>query len=138
MTPAQAIGYALVNSTAISAIVYDPVLGYKINHGMRPNGTSPPCINYYELGGVSRLPGMESMAYSINCRATTAGAARSLARLVLDYFAGTSGTGTYHVLGTFEISKASLSNDGGLIPESTDGIYNAPVDIRIVYPISAS
>lgn len=133
MTPSQAIGYALINSTTISAVV-----GTKINHGLRPNGTSPPCINYYELGGLSRLPGMESMAYSINCRATTAGDARALARLVLDYFAGTSGTGTYHGLNTFEITKASLSNDGGLIPEATDGIYNAPVDIRIVYPISAS
>jgi hypothetical protein len=61
-----------------------------------------------------------------------------LARLVLDYFAGTSGTGTYHVLSTFEVTRASLVNDGGLIPESTDGIYNAPIDIRIVYPITAA
>ena len=133
MTPSQAIGYALINSTTISAIV-----GTKVNHGLRPTGTSPPCINYYELGGLSRLPGMESMVYSINCRAATASAARALARLVLDYFAGTSGTGTYQIQNTFEITRASLSNDGGLIPESTDGIYNAPVDIRIVYPINAS
>ena len=133
MKPAQAIGYALINSTAISAIV-----GSRVNHGLRPQGTTTPCINYYELGGLSRLPGMESIVYSINCRDTTAGGARDLARLVLDYFAGTSGTGTYQTQGTFEITKASLSNDGGLIPESTDGIYNAPVDIRIVYPINAS
>jgi hypothetical protein len=133
MKPAQAIGYALINSTAISAIV-----GSRINHGLRPNGTATPCINYYELGGFSRNNGMENAVYSINCRHTTAGGARDLARLVLDYFAGTSGTGTYHVLSTFEVTRASLVNDGGLIPESTDGIYNAPIDIRIVYPITAA
>ena len=133
MTPAQSIGYALINSTAISAIV-----GTRINHGLRPVGTAVPCINYYELGGSTRLRGFDSVVYSINCRASTAGEARTMARLVLDYFAGTSGTGTYQTQGTFEITKASLSNDGGIIPESTDGIYNAPVDIRIVYPISAT
>jgi hypothetical protein len=133
MKPYQAIGYALLNTTAITAIVSS-----RINHGLRPIGTIAPCINYYEIGGVTRIPGMESVIYSINCRATTAGVARDLAHLVLDLFAGTDGTGTYGQQMTFEITRASLVNDAGIIPEPEDGIYNAPIDIRIVYPISAS
>lgn len=133
MKPYEAIGYALLNTTAISSVV-----GTRVNHGLRPVGTAVPCINYYELGGATRLPGIESVVYSINCRAASAGAARDLGRLVLDLFAGTYGTGTYGMQVTFEIIRASLANDNGLIPEPEDGIYNAPIDIRIVYPISAS
>jgi hypothetical protein len=59
-----------------------------------------------------------------------------LARLVLDLFTGSTGTGVFGIMNNFEISRASLANDGGLIPEPEDGIYNAPIDIRIVYPIS--
>jgi hypothetical protein len=133
MKPYQAIGYALLNTTTITAIV-----GSRVNHGLRPIGTTTPCINYFELGGMSRLPGMESMVFSINCRADSADDARNIGRLVIDLFDGTNGTGTYGNQVTFEISRASLNNDNGLIPEPEDGIYNAPIDIRIVYPISAS
>ena len=133
MKPYEALGYALLNTTAITAIV-----GSRVNHGLRPVGTAVPCINYYELGGVTRIPGMESVVYSINCRDDSAGGARDLGRLVLDLFAGTSGMGTYGQSVTFEITRASLQNDNGLIPEPEDGIYNAPIDIRVVYPISAS
>lgn len=131
MKPYQAIGYTLLNTTSITAIV-----STKVNHGLRPVGTAVPCINYYELGGPVRANGIESQVYSINCRASTAGAARDLARIVVDTFAGSSGTGIYgYQNSSFEISRASLENDGGLIPETEDQIYNAPIDIRIVYPI---
>jgi len=131
MKPYQAIGWTLLNTTSITTIV-----GSKVNHGLRPVGTAVPSINYYELGGVGRANGFESAVYSINCRAASAGSARDLARLVLDTFTGSSGTGIYGVQNGFEITRASLSNDVGLIPEPEDGIYNAPIDIRIVYPIS--
>lgn len=131
MKPYQAIGWTLLNTTAITAIV-----GSKVNHGLRPVGTAVPSINYYEVGGATRANGIESVVYSINCRTASAGSSRDLARLVLDTFSGTSGTGIYGYENGFEISRASLSNDGGLIPEPEDGIYNAPVDIRIVYPVS--
>jgi hypothetical protein len=132
MKPYQAIGWTLLNTTAITAIV-----GTKINHGMRPVGTAVPCINYYELGGSTRTNGLESVVYSINCRASTPTSARDIARLVMDTLHRTSGTG---VLGyqnsSFAISRASMNNDGGLIAEPEDNIYNAPIDIRIVYPVA--
>jgi hypothetical protein len=56
--------------------------------------------------------------------------------LVMDTFIGSNGDGTYGYNNTFEVSRASLSVDGGLIPEPEDGIYNSPVDVRIVYPVS--
>ena len=131
MKPYQAIGYMLINSTAISAIV-----STRVSHGLRPAGTKTPCINYYELGGTSRFNGIERANYSINCRASTPAAARNLARLVVDLFAGASSTGTYGMQNGFEITRASLQNDNGLIPEPGDEIFNAPVDITIIYPSS--
>ena len=131
MKPYQAIGFTLLNTTSITSITTT------INHGLRPVGTAVPSINYYEIGGASRFSGIESQVYSINCRASTAGGARDLARVVLDTFTGTSGTGIYgYQNSAFEITRASLENDGGLIPEPEDNIFNAPIDIRIVYPIS--
>jgi len=131
MKPYQAIGYMLLNSSAISAIT-----STRVNHGRRPTGTVTPCINYYELAGSSRFSGSESTVYSINCRAETSAAALDLARLVLDLFIGSSSTGTYGTQNGFDISRASLQNDNGLISEPEDEIFNAPVDIRIVYPSS--
>lgn len=131
MKPYQAIGYLLINSSAISAIT-----STRINHGLRPNGTVTPCINYYEVGGTTRFNGIETAIYSINCRAETPAAARDLARLVVDLFAGASSNGTYGTQNGFDISRASLQNDNGLIPEPGDKIFNAPVDIQITYPSS--
>ena len=90
MMPYEAIGYMLINSSAISAIT-----STRVNHGLRPKGTDVPCINYYEVGGTTRFSGIETAIYSINCRAETPAAARDLARLVLDLFVGSSSTGTY-------------------------------------------
>lgn len=129
MKPYQTIGWTLLNTTAITAIV-----GTRVNHGLRPVGTATPCLNYYEVGPVSRFNGMESVTYSINCRAGSAGAARDLARLVTNVFHGADSAGTHGEQNNFQISRASLSNDGGLIPEPEDNIFNAPVDIIIVYP----
>jgi hypothetical protein len=132
MKPYQAIGWTLLNTTSITAIV-----GSRINHGLRPVGTAVPSINYYELGGAIRANGTESVVYSINCRSTTPGGARDLARLVMDTFAGSDGTGVYGFQNSsFNVYRASLQNDGGLIPEPEDNIYNAPVDIRVVYPVA--
>jgi hypothetical protein len=132
MKPYQAIGYMLLNTSAISAIV-----GTRVDHGRRPKGKDVPCINYYELGGTSRFNGVESANYSINCRADSASGARDLARLVMDLFIGDSSTGTYGTQNGFEISRASLVNDNGLISEPGDKIFNAPIDIKIVYPSTA-
>jgi hypothetical protein len=131
MKPYQLIGWTLLNTTAVTAIT-----STRINHGLRPSGTIVPSINYYELGTATRQHGMEQVVYSINCRASTPGVSRDLARLVLNVFIGSNGDGTYGENNGFEVTRASLEVDGGLIPEPEDGIYNSPVDVRIVYPVS--
>lgn len=125
MTPDQFIGYVLLNTTAITTVT-----STRINHGKRPTGTVTPCINYYELSG-NRLNGMESIVYSINCRASASGQARSLARQVVTLFQGD--TGIYGVMNGFTVSRCSLVRDMGLIPEPGNEIFNAPIDISIVF-----
>ena len=126
MKPYELIGYSLFQTSAITAIV-----STRIYHGLRPEGTDVPCINYYEFGG-SRDRGLESQTFSINCRADTSQRARDLARLVIDLFAGSDGLGVYGTQNGFTVSRASLSNDAGLIPEPDDNIFNAPVDILLI------
>jgi hypothetical protein len=132
MTGAQMMGYSLTRSTAVSALVSN-----RIYHGMRPVSTVVPCINYFEMAGGQRKNGFETVTYSINCRAVTAETALQIARAVTDLFHGSYSTGTYGVMNGFEISRASLRQSQGLIPETSDNLYNAPVDIQIVYPSSS-
>ena len=136
MTSAQFIGYCLNQTSAITNII-----STRIYHGMRPGSPSAasaivPCINYFEMAGGNRASGFESVTYSINCRATTAATALKLARHVADLFHGTDSRGVYGDMNNFTVSKASLRQQQGLIPEVGDNLYNAPVDIFIVYPSS--
>jgi len=133
MSPSQAIGYSMAQTTAITAIV-----SARIYNGTRPTGTTgtvlTPCINYFEMPGTVRQYGIERASFSINCRATTAEVALNLARKVIDLFHGTSGTGAYGEAGAFAVTRCSLKQAQGLIPETAEGIYNAPIDILLVYP----
>jgi hypothetical protein len=89
------------------------------------------------MPGGTRVNGMDRRVYSINCRAVTAATAIAMATLVVDTFHGTSGTGMKgDVASSFSIISASLQQDGGLIFEEADNLYNAPVDIQVVYPTS--
>jgi len=132
MIASQAIGTMLNATTAITAIV-----STRIYNGNRPTGTTVPCINYYEMAGGIRRNGFERISYSVNCRATTAETALRLATLVDELFNGTSGTGIYGYTNNFEITRASTKQRQGLIPEPDDGIYNAPVDVFVVFPSSS-
>jgi len=125
--PYQAIGWSLLQTSAITAIV-----STRVYHGLRPAGTDVPCINYYEIAGGTRQNGIESQTFSVNCRASSAGVARNIARLVLDLFAGSDGKGVYGTQNGFDIARASLRVDNGLVPEVEDNIFNAPVDITLV------
>jgi hypothetical protein len=96
-----------------------------------------PCINYYELSGGKNKYNQQSVSYSINCRATTAETALTLARLVDETFNGTSGSGMYGIASSgsvFSINRSWTIQRQGLLPEPDDGIYNAPVDVHIIYP----
>lgn len=127
MTPYDLIGYAMAQTSTITSIV-----STRIYHGDRPKGKTVPCINFFELN-TTRYMGMETSIYSINCRANNSGQARDLAREVINLFDGSSSNGVYGEFNGFSVARGSLQNDAGLVTEPTDNIYNAPIDIAIVY-----
>lgn len=136
MKPHEAIGYTLLHSSAITSVVSNRVF-----YGLRPQSpsssvlTALPAINFYELAGGREIWGTGIKTVSINCRAFTAQTAITLASAVTKLFNGTSGTGITGTENGFNIARVHMKADGGLIPESDTGVYNAPVDILIVYPL---
>jgi hypothetical protein len=135
VTGGQCIAYLMLQTSALTNLT-----STRIYNGNRPDTTVVPCINFYEMAGGQRINGFERVAYSINCRAATAETALTIARKVDELFNGTSGTGVYGYTSSgsaFEITRASTRQRQGLIPEPDDGLYNAPVDIFIVYPASS-
>ena len=128
MTGSQCIGAVLNSVTAISVLTSG-----RVYNGQRPVTTTVPCINYFEMAGGQRYRGFERVTYSINCRATTAETALQLCRLVDETFNGLDGMGTYMDMNGFGISRASTRQRQGLIPEPEDAIYNAPIDVFIVF-----
>ena len=127
MKPYQAVGYMMLQTTAITAITSN-----RVWHGLRPEDSVVPSVNYFELGGASRWHGIERQQVAINCRANSAGGARDLAREVIDLFQGD--TGIRGTISSFSVLRCSLKNDNGLNPEPDSDIYNAPVDILLIYP----
>lgn len=132
MIPEQAVGSLLNASTALTAIV-----STRISNGQRPAGTVLPCVNYFRMPGGIRANGFERISYSINCRAVKANDALAIARIITNIFHGSASTGAYGYINGFQISRSSLKADQGLIPETTEECYNAPVDILIVFPSSS-
>jgi len=130
-TPAEAVLDLINATTALTSIV-----GNWVWHSFRPQGTSLPSLNFYEVSGPQRFNGMERQTFSINCRARDIAGALALARQVTNLFNGTSSTGIFATQGTFDISRAFQDVATGLIPEPRDSLYNAPVDITILYPSS--
>jgi hypothetical protein len=128
MTSGQCIGYLLNQTSAITNICSS-----RIYNGNRPDTTTVPCINFYEISGGQRKWGIERVGYSINCRATTAETALTLARKVDELFNGVDGFGTYADWNGFGIARASTRQRQGLIPEPDNTTYNAPVDVYIVF-----
>ena len=135
MTPYEMVGYEMINTSAVTNIVG----ATGITHGLRPRNDDTPNINYYAVGGGLRFNGIERQTVSISCRADTPGAARDLNRVVTTVFAGAQGTGVAGTINGFDLRLGTLQADQGLIPEEkVDGktVYNAPVDIQIVYAAS--
>ena len=138
MTPYEFVGYTLLNTSAVTNIV-GVASARTVTHGLRPRNSAVPCINFYAVGGGSRFNGIERQTISISCRANTPAGARDLNRVVTTVFSGAQGTGTYGTNNSFDLARGSLRADQGLIPEEmVDGktIYNAPVDIDIIYAAS--
>ena len=129
--PYEAMQYVLKNGTAVSALV-----GARIWHAFQPRGSAMPSLTFYEVGAPRRAMAIESQDFSVNCRATTIGAAMDLSRAVVDLFHGTSSTGIYGYENGFSIARAFQATGAILIPEPRGSAYNSPVNITIVYPSS--
>jgi hypothetical protein len=131
MTAAQAVGWSMIQTTALTALVSTA----NIYHGLRPVGTEVPQINYYE-GELVRWQGMENQEFTINCRDKTPALAMAISRQVTEIFHGSASTGIYATQNGFDISRAFLDTAVGLLPETEDNLYNAPVIITLIYPSS--
>jgi hypothetical protein len=131
MTGHEAVGYSLLQTSAVTSLLASST--GSVWYGLRPLDDNLPCINYYEIAGGQRWNGMEQQRFSINCRAEKPADAKAIARAVLDLFVASNGSGIYGTMNNFDVARASLANDGGLIPEPEDRCYNAPVDIYLVY-----
>ena len=132
MTSDQMLGYSLLNTTAVTAIVGAGSVG-RVYSGLRPANSTVPCINYFKLTG-RRQNGVEVETYSVNCRDNTQHGALVLQKVVKDLWAGSEGMTTYGTWNGFDIMRASVT-DQGVIPEPEDGIFNAVLDIQIVYRV---
>ena len=126
MKPHELVGYSMLQTSAITAIT-----STRIYHGLRPVNTDTPCINFYALPG-NRRWGVERTGFSINCRAEDPAVASNLARKVVDLFGGTAGTGIYGSQSSFSVLRAWVEAEQGLIPETEEPVFNAPVDIVVV------
>ncbi len=131
MTAAQAVGWSMIQASTVTALVSTA----NIYHGLRPKSTSVPAINYFE-GNLRRFSGMESQDFVINNRDVTAEGAEAIARVVTDLFHGSASTGIYATQNGFDISRAFLDTGTGVIPETEDEIFNAPLRITLIYPSS--
>jgi len=119
----ETIGYILLNNTDITDVV-----GANIYHGLRPV-SGDPCINYFEVGGYELLANnsYEQTRYQISCRATTAGTAQDLARMICVLFQDMR-----EGYNNFGVQMVTVENKM-LLPEPNTDLYHVPVDIRILY-----
>lgn len=124
----QVIGWMLLQTTAVTSIVSDRVF-----YGNRLPDTILPAINYFELPGSVRYRGIERPIFSINCRAEDISVAKDLASVVVDLFGGSNGMGMFGTNNGFSIARSSVVRDNGIIPEADVNIYNASVDVQLVY-----
>ena len=119
MTLHEAIGYRLIASTDITALV----AAAKITHGERPQ-SGLPCINFFEVGYIPFANGVvEFTTYQISCRAATPAATDAIAREVMFLFHNYAGS-----VNGFTIRMATI--EGKFLARESDGIWHVPIDIR--------
>lgn len=129
MTAASAVSALVSATTAVTAI-----FGTRIYHGMQPRSQTLPNLTFYEVSTPARFNGIERQMFSFNCRAKTRARALEGAREIVDLFHGTASTGIYGFQGTFDIGRSYQDAPAPIIPEPTDGVYNVPVPIVLIYP----
>ncbi|KKL52181.1 hypothetical protein LCGC14_2288040 [marine sediment metagenome] len=120
MTLHEAIGYRLINSTDITALVS----AAKITHGDRPQG-GVPCINFFMAGYIPIANGVvESTLFQISCRAAKAEDAVAIAREVAFLFHNLKA-----VVNGFDFRMGTVENQL-LLKEPDTELWHVPIDIR--------
>lgn len=130
-TPAEMLDYVFKNTTTIIAVAEK-----RAWHSFRPKSPTLPNICYMENGKPNRSRGMEGQEFTVNCRGQTIEKALELARVVEDYFNGTSSTGISGSVNGFDIGRSFVGSGAPLISEPGGSVYNVPVPVTIVYPSS--
>ena len=130
-TPAEMMLWVFKNESTITAIT-----SKRAWHAFRPKSPSYPNICFMENGKPTRNRGMEEQVFTVNCRGQTAEKALALARVVEDYFNGSSSTGVYGTVNSFDIGRSFVGPGAPLIAEPRGSVYNVPVPVTIAYPSS--
>lgn len=105
-------------------------------HSFRPQSPTYPNVCFMENGKPTRSQGMEEQVFTVNCRGQKAEKALELARVVEDYFHGSSSTGIYGTVNGFDIGRSFVGSGAPLISEPKGSVYNVPVPVTIVYQTS--
>ena len=120
MTLHEAIGYRMIQSTDITALV----AASRITHGNRPQGGTP-CINFFEVGYLPLANGIEEVStYQISCRAATPEAAQAISREVMFLFHNFKG-----VVNGFDFRMGTVEGKF-LLHEPDTELWHVPIDIR--------
>jgi len=121
----QAIGYKLLNTSAITAIAGST----QIWHGNKPEPrTGFPAINFFQISKVLMHNGVvEQTLWQISCRASKPADAMDLAQEVQIAFQNIQGAqdGFDLILGDTEA--------GQVIFEEDPDVYHVPVTVRVTY-----
>ena len=130
-TPAEMMDWVFRNEATITAIT-----SKRSWHSFRPKAPGYPNICFMENGKPTRNRGMEEQVFTVNCRGQDPEKALNLARKVEDYFNGSSSTGIYGTVNSFDISRSFVGSGAPLIAEPKGSVYNVPVPVTIMYPSS--
>jgi hypothetical protein len=123
MTSGQAIGYMILNNTAIKAII-----GTRAYYGDVPaTVTTYPQINYFNVSAPYIGGNAENERWQINCRAKTVSEAAYLSYLVRNLFNEYQGA----VGSSFEFQSCHFEDKRFI--EEMNNIYNHSVDIMFFY-----
>lgn len=125
--PWDAIGYRLINGTAVSALVGSTAIW----HGEFPDPeTGFPAINFFAVAGKQLLHKgqVTSDVYQVSCRATAASDVMNLARAVEIDWQNFQGP----IDGAFNVAHAEVTVNGSFWEPEAE-VYQAPVLIRLQY-----
>lgn len=124
----QFIGNTLLSSTAITSYVSS-----RIYNGSRPADTTIPSINFYEIVALPKRRAVQAETYSINCRASSQGSAKTLGSMVSELFGSASGDGTLGSISAFSCITNVIRENCLEEVDLEFPCWNYSVDVQIVH-----